>query len=230
MNAMFLSTGLSIVIAQTILGSFDEFAADQIAKWDYVNVYEMIIYSAIFLGPFALIVLFFVLPMFWISDDMQIYRIDALQDPYKVGFFVKTGPLSKILGFFGIILAFNTANNFASDYYADSPEVIYLWTFIYFLFIFIGCSIWPFLCGLIYFLFFHKEWVNRIRIKASEFLPCASMQVNYAPANELEYLTHPEKLNEFDRPDFSDTIQGKIIILALVVVASILSFWLAFVY
>jgi hypothetical protein len=135
------------------------------------------------------------------------------------------------LGFFGIVLAFNTANNFAQGVYTtEGSLVIYTWTIIYFLMILIYCAAFPYLTAFAYLLYFHKEWVNTTRIKASEFLPCATTQVNYVDASELEYLTHPEKLADFDKPDLSDKPAGKAIIICLMIACIIFSFWAAFIF
>jgi hypothetical protein len=227
-DAIFLSIGISFMLAQTIAGAFPDMVADQVAYWEYYNEYEMLIYMAIFLGPMAMILLFFVLPLMWINQDMQIYRIDEQQDPYKVGFYVQSGPLSKILNFFGIILAFNTCNNFAMEFVGEGGSMvdIYTYTFIYFGYIIIACGAIPYLVSLVYLLFFHQEWVNTTRIKASLILPCASYQVNKVKEVELEYLTHEERISEFDKPDFSDKTPGKIVIIALAVVSVVICLWL----
>jgi len=231
-EAMFLSIGISIIIAQLIVSTKAPFIQNQIDVYGYSqNGYELVIYSAIFIGPLALLALFFILPMFWIGEDMQIYRIDALQDPYRIGSYFRNGMLSKILGFFGIVLAFNTAGDMAKGLFPTGDMMtVYTWTFIYFGFIVLSCSLCPYLVTLIYIAFFHKEAVNVVRIKASEFLPCATMQANYVSKEELQWLTHPEKLKELDKPDVTDKPAGKIIVIVLCGVSAVISFFLSFVW
>jgi hypothetical protein len=237
MDVVFLSIGLSIFIANTVFSVAPEFAAAQVAKWGYSNPAEMTIFSAIYLGPFSLLVLFVVQPMIWIGIDMQIYRVDDLQDTQRVGWYLKSGMLAKILGFFGIIMAFNTAQDFVfgtSDYPGAFPNAAmmtqWILTFTYFAIILVACAAFPFITALVYLLKYHKEWVNTTRIKASEFLPCATMQVNFVEKEELDYLTHPERIQEFDKPDIFDKPNGKFIIIGLTIVTALVAFWAAFIY
>lgn len=229
LDAMFLSIGLSVFLTK-IIYAIPAIENYQMVTWGYSNVVQAQIFSAIYMGPLSLVILFLIFPLTWIAEDMQIYRIDEIKDAHRIGTYVKSGLLSKILGAFGVVMAFDISKDFAELTLGGQGLETYLLTFLYFGMIFISLGSYPFLATLVYLLVYHKEWVNTTRIKASEFLPCGSIQVNYVKQKELEYLTHIERVKEFDKPDIFDKVIGKLLIILLVAISSGVVFWLAFLY
>lgn len=275
-EVLFLSIGICTLLSQTLAPSF--FPAMQQALTDnynaavlnnmnpantpievvfpYVNQDEFIIDTTIFLGPFALILLFPIMPLLWITEDMQIYRVNEVQDPFRLGTYLRNGLLSKILGFFGIVLAFKIAYSFASgsvlrgealELMKNTPGLtldaalvaaqadgidmmqVLIQTGYQFAMILLSGAALPFLVALVYLAKFHGVYVNNIRIKASEFIPSATIRIIYAPANELTVLTHPEKLKEIKK-DFLDTTGGKVLLFGMALVAFAISFYIGFIW
>lgn len=198
-EVVFLSIGVSILTAK-LLGTF--FFDNLSQYWDvvmgdpYSGLNELVFDTAIFLGPFALMVLFLVIPLFWIAEDMQIYRIDNFQDSRRIGRYLRTGMLSKVLGFIGIILAYDTARGYAVDLHGVGADslTLYMTTFTQFGMIFVACAGAPLLVAIVYLLRYHDIWVNNVRIKASEFLPVGTMEISFVKDEEKEWLGHPEKI------------------------------------
>ncbi len=240
LEVLFLCLGMSVVIAQliapyiwTIVYAYDP---DM-----YFNIEEMIIDMTIYLGPFALMILLFVMPVFWISEDTQAYRINEYQDTMRIGYYLRTGVLSKILGFFGLVLVFNLSQQFASALLIGEAEIsysefitnpivafqVYSTTLIWFLLIMSMCTAIPFLVSLVYLSFFHERWVNNVRIRASEFMPLGTLQVKHPEKIGLKYLNNQEMIDETG--GFFQKTHGTIILLALIIVASIICFYMAFV-
>jgi hypothetical protein len=196
------------------------------------------------------------MPLLWITEDMQIYRVNEVQDPFRLGTYLRNGLLSKILGFFGIVLAFKIAYSFASgsvlrgealELMKNTPGLtldaalvaaqadgidmmqVLIQTGYQFAMILLSGAALPFLVALIYLAKFHGVYVNNIRIKASEFIPSATIRIIYAPANELTVLTHPEKLKEIKK-DFLDTTGGKVLLFGMALVAFAISFYIGFIW
>lgn len=236
-EVVFLSIGISILTAK-ILGAY--FFQNLEAYWaivmgePYIGQSELIIDTAIFLGPFALLVLFLVIPLFWIAEDMQIYRIDNFQDSRRIGRYLRSGLLSKVLGLVGIILAYDTAKTYAVDLHGIGASAIdiYLTTGMQFGLIIVACSGAPFIVAVIYLLRYHSIWVNNVRIKASEFLPSCTLEVAYVGENELEYLTHADKLEvSTDRlVRFLSTKKGKVMLMLLLVLGMAACFFMGFIF
>lgn len=239
-EVIFLSVGISVLVAKSLAGSATDSSSYYYklnAWWElydvgYNNVNEMIMDTTIYLGPFALLFLFAIMPMIWLSEDVQIYRIDEVQDPHRLGTYLRAGLLSKILGFFGIVLAYDTANAWATDMGFTGIN-LYIQTFIQLGLLMLACSAAPFLVTLIYLLKYHEIWVNNIRIKASEFIPCATMQINHVGPEELEYLTHPEKIgatNTSKLVKFMETTAGRVVLVLLCILGLGMTFWLGFMF
>ncbi|HEY0088946.1 MAG TPA: hypothetical protein VGB37_08885, partial [Candidatus Lokiarchaeia archaeon] len=232
LEVLFLSMGMSVMISQMVA----PYIYEKVAAWDpsmYSNMEEMIIDMTIYLGPFTLLVLMFVMPVFWIAEDIQAYRINQFQDSVRVGFYLRTGMLSKILSFFGIILVFNLAQAFAEASVGDSVSAdvafnIYITTAIWFLLIIAMCAAIPFLVSLMYLSYFHQRWVNNVRIKASEFMPLGTLEVEKIPQKaNLKYLGHPEMLKE-ERGFFQKPL-GFIVLFALIIAVAIVCIYMAFI-
>ena len=236
-EVVFLSIGISILTAK-ILGAY--FFQNLEAYWaivmgePYIGQSELIIDTAIFLGPFALLVLFLVIPLFWIAEDMQIYRIDNFQDSRRIGRYLRSGLLSKVLGLVGIILAYDTAKTYAVDFHGIGASAIdiYLTTGMQFGLIIVACSGAPFIVAVIYLLRYHSIWVNNVRIKASEFLPSCTLEVAYVGEEELEYLTHTDKLEvSTDRlVRFLRTKTGKVMLMVLLILGMAACFFMGFIF
>jgi len=236
-EVVFLSIGISILTAK-ILGAY--FFQNLEAYWDivmgdpYIGQGELVIDTAIYLGPFALLILFLVIPLFWIAEDMQIYRIDTLQDSRRIGRYLRSGLLSKVLGLVGIILAYDTAKTYAIDLHGVGASAIdlYLTTGMQFGLIVIACSGAPFIVAVIYLLRYHSIWVNNVRIKASGFLPSCTLEVAYVGEDELDHLTHTDKLEvSKDRlVRFLSTKKGKIMLLVLLIVGMAACFFMGFIF
>ena len=232
LEVLFLSMGMSVMISQMVA----PYIYEKVATYDpsmYKNMEEMIIDMTIYLGPFTLLILMFVMPVFWIAEDIQAYRINQAQDSVRVGFYLRTGMLSKILSFFGIVLVFNLAQAFAeasvgNSVSADVAFNIYITTAIWFLLIIAMCAAIPFLVSLMYLSYFHQRWVNNVRIKASEFMPLGTLEVEKIPPKaNLKYLGHPEMLNE-ERGFFQKPI-GFLVLFALIIAVAIVCIYMAFI-
>ncbi|MFX0069581.1 MAG: hypothetical protein ACFFAO_00610, partial [Candidatus Hermodarchaeota archaeon] len=237
MEVLFLSMGMSVMISQIVA----PYVYTRVAIWDpemYFNIEEMIIDMTIYLGPFTLLVLMLVMPVFWIAEDIQAYRITPEQDAVRLGLFLRSGLLSKILSFFGIVLVFNLAQEFAtalagadgSSGLTSSPEVmmqIYINTLIWFLLIIAMCAAIPFLVTLVYLVVYHERWVNNVRVKASEFMQIGTMEIRKPDMSNMVYLKKPEMIDETG--GFFRTTVGKIILLLLIVVAAIACIYMSFI-
>ena len=240
LEVLFLSMGMSVTISQ-IVAPFLYSPVITTYPDMYWNIEEMIIDLTIYLGPFSLLILTFIMPVFWISEDLQAYRVNEYQDAVRLGYYLRTGLLSKILGFFGIILVFNLAQEFATvlllgteelEYseLMSSPELafqLYYTVAIWFGLI-VGMSAGtPFLVTLLYLSFYHSRWVNNVRIKASEFMPLGTMEIEKPKTTNLRYLTHPEMIDESG--GFFQTPLGKIILIILIAIAGGICIYLAFI-
>lgn len=240
MEVLFLSLGMSTMIAQLVT----PYIYSPVAAADpdlYFNMEEMIIDVMLYLGPFTLIILMFVMPVFWIAEDVQAYRVTPTQDSVRVGLFLRGGLLSKILSFFGIILVYNLAEEFASALVGaeagggtsaiiSNPGAaisIYTTTFIWFGLIIAMSAAIPFLVTFVYLGYFHERWVNNVRIKASDFMPIGTMEVRKPRKARMEYMNMPDKIDESG--GFFRTKQGRIILLALIIGVTVLCIWLAFI-
>jgi hypothetical protein len=103
------------------------------------------------------------------------------------------------LALFGLIGAFDLAKSSALEYVAAHSLqtglfTVYLTTAHYFLKIVVSSAGFPFVVAWVYLFKYHASWVNTLRVSASEFLPSVTIQMNYLPDTELEWLTHPERL------------------------------------
>jgi len=236
LETMFLSMGMSVMIAQTAapyLYAYPEIAAM------YFNIEELTIDMMLYLGPFTLLILSFVMPVFWTAEDVQAYRITPTQDSVRLGLFLRSGILSKILSFFGIILVYNLANAFAtallggetgtSGAVSDpgSAMAVYTTTFMWFGLILAMSAAMPFFIAFVYLAYYHERWVNNVRVHASEFMPIGTLQIAKPGEAKFEYLKKPEKVDKTG--GFLQTPHGRILLLALIVVSSIICFYLAMV-
>ncbi len=236
-EAVFLSIGLCILTAM-ILGNF---FFDRLALyWDvvmgdpYYGQNELILDTAIWLGPFAMIILFLVIPLFWITEDVQIYRIDRLQDARRIGEYLRTGLLSKVLGFIGIIFAYDVSRGFAQEVHGINadPLTLYATTFETFILIFIACAGAPFLVSTIYLLRYHSVWVNNIRIKASQYIPIGTMEIAIVESEDLTLLSHQERIETIRNRlvIFIKTPLGKKVALILLILGLAGTFFMGFVF
>ncbi|MGV9172043.1 MAG: hypothetical protein ACOC35_05705 [Promethearchaeia archaeon] len=211
----------------------------------YWNVEEMMIDLALYLGPFTLLILTFIMPIFWISEDTQAYRVDQYQDVHRLGYYLRSGLLSKILGFFGIVLVYNLAEAFATALLLDVEEISYAelmtspalafelftTTFIWFgLIILMGSAI-PFLVAIVYLSYFHQKWVNNVRVRASEFMDLGTLNIRKPKKDNLKYMNKPEMIDETGRfGGFFQTKNGKIILIVLIIVAAVICIYMGFIY
>jgi len=240
LNVLFLSMGMSVVISQVVA----PYLYEPVSEWDpdlYFNIEEMIIDLTIYLGPFTLLILMFVMPVFWVAEDTQAYRVNEYQDSVRLGYYLRTGLLSKILGFFGLVIVFNLAQEFASALLAEgeaiepsllmsSPELaiqVYTTTFIWFCLILGMCSAIPFLVTLVYLSIYHERWVNNVRVKASEFMELGTLEVREPMEANLKYMRNLDMIDETG--GFFQTIHGRIILIALIIVVALICFYLAFI-
>lgn len=236
-EAVFLSIGLCILTAM-ILGTFFFDRLDQ--YWDvvmgepYYGQNELILDTAIWLGPFAMIILFLVIPLFWITEDVQIYRIDRLQDARRIGEYLRTGLLSKVLGFIGIIFAYDVSRGFAQEVHGVNadPLTLYATTFETFILIFIACAGAPFLVSTIYLLRYHSVWVNNIRIKASQYIPIGTMEIAIVENEDLSLLSHQECIETIRNRlvVFIKTPLGKNVALILLLLGLAGTFFMGFIF
>ncbi|MBN1803486.1 MAG: hypothetical protein JW891_18395 [Candidatus Lokiarchaeota archaeon] len=233
-----ISIGMSVLISQ--------FAAPYI--WEYVSDYysviqELMVDMTIYIGPFSLLILTYVMPTFWVAEDTQAYRINELQDTIRLGYYLRSGILSKILGFFGIVLVYNLANQFAACLVLNSTEApsigelmknplaaanVFGSTFLWFGIILGMSAAVPFMISLLYLGIYHERWVNNTRIKASEFMDLGTLQIKKPDITNLKYMKHPEKLDETG--GFFQDAFGKIILITLVVLTAIICIYSAFLF
>ncbi|MFX1329191.1 MAG: hypothetical protein ACFE91_13770 [Promethearchaeota archaeon] len=241
LNVLFLSMGMSVVISQAVA----PYIYGPVSAWDpdyYSNIEEMIIDLTIYLGPFTLLILMFVMPVFWVAEDTQAYRVNEYQDSVRLGYYLRTGILSKILGFFGIVIVYNLAQEFASALLVEggaaitvselmkSPVLaiqVYTTTFIWFGVILGMCAAIPFLVTLVYLSIYHERWVNNVRVKASEFMELGTLEVREPVKAKLKYMENPEMIDETG--GFFQTTHGRIILITLIIVAALICFYLAFI-
>ncbi|MFX1280539.1 MAG: hypothetical protein ACFFA3_14275 [Promethearchaeota archaeon] len=240
LNVLFLSMGMSVVISQIVA----PYIYERIIAWDadyYFNIEEMIIDLTIYLGPFTLLILMFVMPVFWIAEDTQAYRVNEYQDSVRLGYYLRTGILSKILGFFGLVIVYNLAQQFASALLAggdpieisalmDNPLLaiqVYTTTFIWFAIILGMCAGIPFLVTLVYLVFYHERWVNNVRVKASEFMELGTLEVREPREANLKYMKNSEMIDETG--GFFQTTHGRVILIVLIIVVALICFYLAFI-
>lgn len=240
-EVMFLSMGLSVIICQIAAPFIYSQVVAVHPDW-YRNIEEMIIDMVLYLGPLTLLILTLIMPVFWIAEDTQAYRINQYQDSVRLGFYLRTGLVSKILGFFGIILVFNLAQEFAtvlvtsesSLSYAQlmaDPAVainVYTTTFIWFGLLIAMSAAIPFLVTLVYLSLFHERWVNNTRIKASEFMQEGTMNIRKPSAEHMKHLENLEMIDESG--GFLSTKAGKIVIFILIIVVAIISIYMAFIW
>jgi hypothetical protein len=234
-EVLFLSMGMSVMISQL----FAPYIYSRVAiKYPnmYFNIEEMIIDMTIYLGPFTLLILMLVMPVFWIAEDVQAYRITPEQDAVRIGLFLRSGILSKILSFFGIVLVFNLAQEFATALLGErgtsgtSPETamqVYITTFVWFALIVAMCAAIPFIVTLAYLIFYHERWVNNVRVRASEFMPIGTLEVRKPDMSQMEYLKKPEMIDETG--GFFQTSHGRIILLLLIIISAGVCLYLAFI-
>jgi hypothetical protein len=236
-EVLFLSMGMSVVISQLVA----PYIYQRVVITDpnlYLNIEEMIIDMTIYLGPFTLLILMLVMPVFWIAEDIQAYRITPQQDSVRLGLFLRGGLLSKILSFFGIVLVFNLSQEFASALIEEgggsgvitspvSATQVYITTFIWFILIIAMCSALPFLVTFVYLIFYHERWVNNVRILASEFIPVGTMEIRKPNMSTMEYLKKPEKIDETG--GFFRTTVGKILLFLLIIIAGIICLYMSFI-
>ncbi|MFW5895645.1 MAG: hypothetical protein ACOCT9_02755 [archaeon] len=239
-----ISLGMSVIITQIVA----PYLWAPVYAWDpdmYWNVEEMMIDLALYLGPFTLLILTFIMPIFWISEDTQAYRVDQYQDVHRLGYYLRSGLLSKILGFFGIVLVYNLAEAFATALLLDVEEISYAelmtspalafelftTTFIWFgLIILMGSAI-PFLVAIVYLSYFHQKWVNNVRVRASEFMDLGTLNIRKPKKDNLKYMNKPEMIDETGRfGGFFQTKNGKIILIVLIIVAAVICIYMGFIY
>ncbi|MFO8019017.1 MAG: hypothetical protein R6U96_10300 [Promethearchaeia archaeon] len=244
MEVVSISLGMSVIIAQVVA----PFLWGPVYAWDpelYWNVEEMIIDLTLYMGPLTLLILMFVMPIFWISEDTQAYRIDRYHDTHRLGYYLRTGLLSKILGFFGIVLVFNLAQDFATSFLLGEKGIEYselmaspalaielgYTTLIWFgLIVLMGAAI-PFLVSVVYLSFFHEKWVNNVRIRASDFMDLGTLTIRKPKKDNLEYMENPEKIDESGIFEgFFQTRNGRLILYALIIGAALVCIYLGFIY
>jgi len=237
-EVLFLSIGIQTFLAQTLAPFFQNY----LEAWDFYGINDMMIDSTIYMGPFALFLLCWVIPLIWMGEDMQIYRINEYQDSVKLGTYLRASIISKVLGFFGIILLFNISQAYAEEVMAYEPEYaalllnpstpeyfmayygIVIETFIRVL---LTCAAPPTLVTLLYLSIFHEKWVNNVRIKASDFLPVGTFRILTVGDDELDHLGHPEKIEL--QESFFTSKAGIAVMLALAAVTIGIIYYLAFV-
>jgi hypothetical protein len=242
-EVLFLSIGIQTFLAQTLAPYFFPALDD---KWDYIGINEMMLDTTIYLGPLALLILCWVIPLIWMGEDMQIYRINEYQDSIKLGTYLRASIISKVLGFFGIILLFNISQAYAEEVitapkYADiygylagdssSPDYFmayYTIVFQTFIEILICCAAPPTLVSLLYLSIFHSKWVNNVRIKASDFLPVGTFRILTVGDDELEHLGHPEKISL--QESFFTSKAGIAVMIVLALVSIVVIFLLGFIW
>ncbi len=235
METMFLSMGMSVMIAQT---AAPYLFASSIVKGMYFNVEELTIDMMLYLGPLTLLILGLVMPVFWTAEDVQAYRITPTQDSVRLGLFLRSGILSKILSFFGIILVYNLANAFAKALLGGkaattgvsdpgSAIAVYTTTFMWFGLILAMSAAMPFFIAFVYLAYYHERWVNNVRVHASEFMPIGTLQIKKIDPTGFQYLKKPEKVDKTG--GFLQTPHGRIVLLAMIIGSAIVCIYLAFI-
>lgn len=242
-EVLFLSLGMSVIIAQITApflwsAIYDPYITQY--GW-YWNIEELMIDITIYMGPFTLLILTFIMPVFWIAEDTQAYRVNEYQDSVRLGYYLRTGPISKILGFFGIVLVFNLAQEFATALLTGGeaisysklmarPELaiqLYSTTLLWFALIIGMSAAMPFLVTLVYLSYYHERWVNNVRIQASEFMQLGTLEIRKPKVANLKFMNHPEMIDETG--GFFQTRNGKITLLVLIIVAAVICLYFAFV-
>ena len=71
-NTVFLAVGLSVLISE-IVSYVPGIFSKLIIEWGYIGNSDVELDCAVFMGPFAMILLFFFQPMFWMARSSQIY-------------------------------------------------------------------------------------------------------------------------------------------------------------
>jgi MFS family permease len=213
-----------------------ELAQEALAEMSFTSVADMMIDTTIYLGPFALLLLFLVIPLIWMGEDMQIYRINEFQDNIKLGTYLRASVISKVLGFFGIIFLFNICQEYAEGTLVSSgldpngPEymmAVYSTLFTKFFEVLLYCAAAPTAITLVYLVVFHSRWVNNVRIQASEFLPAGTVKVVTVASEELEHLTHPEKIEL--KEHFFTSKNGTILLIVMCVAVLVTAFYMGFI-
>jgi len=237
-EVMFLSMGMSVMISQLVA----PYIWGPVSEYDpelYFNIEEMIIDMMLYMGPFTLLILMLVMPVFWIAEDVQVYRVTPAQDSVRVGLFMRSGLLSKILSFFGLVLVYNLAEEFSAALLGGSGGTselmsspgraiqFYSSTFIWFGLIIAMSAAIPFIVAFIYLAFYHERWVNNVRVQASEFMPVGTMEIRKPKTARMEYMNKPEMIDESG--GFFQTKQGSILLLVLIIIAAIVCIYLAFI-
>ncbi|MFX1337455.1 MAG: hypothetical protein ACFFDK_02470 [Promethearchaeota archaeon] len=243
MEVLFISIGMSVIIAQITAPFLWSIIYDPYITqygW-YWNIEELMIDITIYMGPFTLLILTFVMPVFWIAEDTQAYRVNEYQDSVRLGYYLRTGPISKILGFFGIVLAFNLAQELATALLTGGEQMSYgelmsrpelaiqLYTtiLIWFVMIIAMCAAAPFLVTLVYLSYYHERWVNNVRIRASEFMQLGTLEIRKPKMINLKYMNRPEMIDETG--GFFQTKKGKLILFLLIIIAAFICLYFAYV-
>ena len=234
-----LSLGMSVLIAQFVAPYVWKLV--QPLGW-YTVMEELMIDMVIYIGPFALLILTLVLPTFWVAEDTQAYRINELQDNVRLGLYLRSGLVSKILGFFGIVLVYNLANEFAANLFMGTTSIsygelmadpiaaanVFGSTFIWFGIICGMSAAVPFLITLLYLGIYHERWVNNTRIKASEFMDLGTMQIKKPDMTNLKYMKNPELIDETG--GFFQNKSGKVILVILILLTAVICIYSAFIF
>ena len=85
-EVVFLCIGTNIVLARTSGAFLPSVLSAHSANEADKSFDEMVMDTATHMCPLSLIILSVFVPMLWISEDCQIYRVDDLQDPGRVAF------------------------------------------------------------------------------------------------------------------------------------------------
>jgi len=89
------------------------------------------------------------------------------------------------------------------------------------------CAAIPFLVTLVYLSIYHERWVNNVRVKASEFMELGTLEVREPMEANLKYMRKFEMIDETG--GFFQTLHGRIILIASIIVVSLICFYLAFI-
>jgi len=236
MEVVFLSMGMSVVIAQTAAPYLYKAVVDYDPDM-YMVMEEMIIDMTIYLGPFVLLLLTFIMPVMWVAEDTQAYRINQYQDSVRLGFYLRKGVLSKILGFFGLVLVFTLARQFSAALATGGDEMSYMElmqspdlmtnTLVWFLIILLMSFPLPFLVTLVYLSRYHERWVNNVRVQASEFMELGTMEIRKPKLANIQYLKRSEMVDESG--GFFQSKHGKIILLAFIILVAVICIYISFI-
>jgi hypothetical protein len=104
---------------------------------------------------------------------------------------------------------------------------MYRTIFIWFGLIILMSAAVPFLVSLIYLSVYHQRWVNNVRIRASEFIQLGTLLIRKPRTEFLKYMNHPEMIDETE--GFFQTKNGKILLISLIIIAAMISFYIAFI-